>query len=101
VHNLEHGYTLPWYSATTPAAQVEELKRICEPAREDENSSGKFIVAAWDDARDTFPAGKTVTLSHRGAEQGYRQLCGSVSGEVVKSFIAAHPWRDAPEPNAA
>jgi hypothetical protein len=101
VHNLEHGYTIAWYTSATPQPQVDELKRLADLARKDDNTAGKFIVSAWDDARGAFPAGRTVALSHWGANNGYRQLCGAVSGAVVKSFVAAHPWRDAPEPNAA
>jgi hypothetical protein len=101
VHNLEHGYTVLWYTATTPAAQVEELKRIGELALKEPGANNKFIVSAWDDARGAFPAGKTVALSHWGAKQGNRQLCAAVSGEVVKSFVAAHPSTDSPEPNGA
>lgn len=101
VHNLEHGYTVVWYTAATPAPQVAELERLADLARDDANTGGKFIVSAWDDARGAFPAGRTVALSHWGATQGYRQLCGAVSGEVVKTFVASHPWKDAPEPDAA
>ncbi|HEY6795244.1 MAG TPA: DUF3105 domain-containing protein [Kineosporiaceae bacterium] len=101
VHNLEHGYTVVWYTASTPAAQVAELKRIGELAARETASKDKFIVSAWDDSHGAFPAGKTVALSHWGAKNGYRQLCGSVSGAVVKSFVTAHPSTDAPEPNAA
>jgi len=101
VHNLEHGYTVLWYTAATPKTQVDELKRIGELAVKEKGANNKFIVSAWDDARGAFPAGKTIALSHWGAKQGNRQLCSAVSGQVVKAFIAAHPATDAPEPNAA
>lgn len=101
VHNLEHGYTVLWYTSATSATQVEDLKRISDLAREDPNTNAKFIVSAWDEARGAFPAGKTVALSHWGKDNGYRQLCGAVSGAAVKDFVAAHPWRDSPEPDAA
>jgi hypothetical protein len=101
VHNLEHGYTVLWYTASTPPAQVDELKRIGELAVDEPGANNKFIVSAWDDARGTFPAGKTVALSHWGTERGSRQLCSAVSGEIVKTFIAAHPSTDSPEPNGA
>jgi hypothetical protein len=100
VHNLEHGYTLLWYTSATPAAQVAELQRIGELAVKEASAKDKFIVSAWDDSRGTFPAGKTIALSHWGAKNGYRQLCGTVSGAVVKAFISAHPSTDSPEPNA-
>jgi Protein of unknown function (DUF3105) len=101
VHNLEHGYTVLWYTAATPAAQVDQLKRIGELAAQEPASKDKFIVSAWDDARGAFPAGKNVALSHWGAKNGFRQFCGAVSGAEVRSFITAHPSTDSPEPNGA
>lgn len=100
VHNLEHGYTVLWYTADLPAEQVEQLRTISKLARtEDATTPGKFIVSAWDDSYGAFPEGKQVALSHWGADAGHRQLCGSVSGEVVEQFITAYPATDAPEPN--
>jgi hypothetical protein len=101
VHNLEHGYSVVWYSDALPEAQQDELKKISDLVRADKASAGKFIVSAWDSSRGAFPAGKNVAISHWGAKQGYRQLCGAVSGEQIKTFMKAHPWTDAPEPNAA
>jgi hypothetical protein len=60
--------------------------------------TGKFIVSAWDDAYGDFPSGMHVALSHWGAEQGHRQMCGKVSGAVVADFIEDFPASDAPEP---
>ncbi len=101
VHNLEHGYTVLWYTKDTPQAQVEELKRVAGLARQMKETSGKFIVSAWDENYGAFPAGKTVALSHWGAKNGHRQLCGTVSGAAVKSFVTAYPSTDSPEPNGA
>ncbi len=100
VHNLEHGYTIVWYTKTTPQAQVDELQKIADNARRMKETGGKFIVSAWDEAYGTFPAGKTIGMSHWGAKNGYRQLCGTVSGEAIKAFVTAYPSSDAPEPNA-
>ena len=71
----------------------------------------KFIVAPWNDKYGTFPDGKKYALSHwsaqtdaQGAVQsqsGHRMLCGSLSGEAVKSFVTQFPRTDAPEPNGA
>ncbi len=99
VHNLEHGYTVLWYTSATPKAQQDQLKKLATLARKDGSTAGKFIVSAWDDSRGAFPAGKTIGLSHWGAKQGHRQLCGSVSGAVVKKFIDTYPYTDSPEPN--
>lgn len=102
VHNLEHGYTILWYDDTIKGAKLDELKDLAVAARkEDAVGSGKFIVSAWDDAYGDFPQGKHVALSHWGAQQGHRQLCGQVSGAVVEDFVKKFPASDAPEPNAA
>ena len=99
VHNLEHGYTVLWYTSALPQAQIDQLKKIGDLALKEPGSSNKFIVSAWDDAHGAFPAGKTIGISHWGAKQGHRELCSAVSGEVVKKFVAAYPSTDAPEPN--
>ncbi len=100
VHNLEHGYSIVWYTAALPKAQQDQLKQISDLVRSDKSSAGKFIVSAWDESRGAFPAGKNVAISHWGAKNGFRQLCGSVSGAQIKSFMEKHPWTDSPEPNA-
>ena len=100
VHNLEHGYTLVWYTEDLPAEQVEQLRRIADIARGEDATNGKFIVSAWDDSYGTFEDDATVALSHWGADQGHRQYCGEVSGEAIKSFIDEYPATNAPEPNA-
>jgi hypothetical protein len=102
VHNLEHGYTIVWFTEDLPKEQQDQLRRIAELAREmDETAQSKFIVAAWDASRGEFPEGKQVAISHWGATDGYRQYCGSVSGDVIQKFVEEHPASDAPEPNAA
>jgi hypothetical protein len=102
VHNLEHGYTIVWYDASTPKAQVDELKKLSPLARDDKSTGpAKFIVAAWDESRGAFPTGKHIAFSHWGAKNGHRQLCGQVSGEAIKTFIGKYPYSDSPEPNAA
>lgn len=103
VHNLEHGYTVLWYDDTIKGKALDALKDIAVSARaKDPVSPGqKFIVSAWDDAYGDFPKGKHVALSHWGAEQGRRQLCGQVSGTVVNDFIEKFPAADSPEPNAS
>ena len=103
VHNLEHGYTILWYDDTIEGKQLDALKDIAESARADDNvgPNQKFVVSAWDDSYGDLPEGKHIGLSHWGAEQGHRQLCGKVSGEAVERFIEKFPASDAPEPNAA
>jgi len=101
VHNLEHGYTIAWYSPSLSAEQVETLGRAAEAMRREEaTGAGKFIAAPWDEARGPFPDGATVALAHWGAEEGALQYCGDVSGEAFRDFVTAHPATDAPEPNA-
>lgn len=102
VHNLEHGYTVLWYDDTIKGEQLDALKGIATSARSKDpvNPGAKFIVSAWDDSYGGFPKGKHVALSHWGAEQGHRQLCGKVSGAAVADFIEKFPAADSPEPNA-
>ena len=101
VHNLEHGYTVVWYAEDLPQAQVDQLEQISGIARDLDETGGKFIVSAWDDAYGELPDGMSVALSHWGAEQSHRQLCGTVSGEVVEQFVEDFPASDSPEPNGA
>jgi hypothetical protein len=107
VHNLEHGYTILWYDATTTDKQQATLRAVSDKANSSDAASQKFIVSAWDPAYGTFPAGKHFALSHWAADPqdlskqaGHRQLCGDVSGDVVQKFITQFPHTMAPEPNA-
>ena len=63
-------------------------------------SKDKFIVSPWDPAYGALPAGKKFALSHWSAtlssdqtavasQAGHRQLCGDISGAVVKSSSRA------------
>ncbi|HET7660975.1 MAG TPA: DUF3105 domain-containing protein [Oryzihumus sp.] len=111
VHNLEHGYTVLWYDPKAPAAKIAVVKQIAEMAPKTSWAKDKFIAAPWDSSHGTFPAGKLFALSHWAAkvkadgsiesQAGHRQLCGDISGDVVKQFIEKFPRTDAPEPNAA
>lgn len=102
VHNLEHGYTIAWYSSALPQDQVADLQAAAEAMRRDEaTQSGKFIAAPWDEARGALPGDAALALAHWGAEEGALQYCGGVSGQVFEDFVAAHPANDSPEPNAA
>lgn len=102
VHNLEHGYTVLWYDPSVLEDQESTLGELATKVTDDEELAeavnGKFIVAPWDTGRGEFPDGATYALTHWGAEQGFRQYCGELSGEVVRDFVAAHPSSDAPEP---
>jgi hypothetical protein len=102
VHNLEHGYTIAWYTEALPEEQLTALQDASEAMRDlDETQSGKFIAAPWDEARGEFPDGQGLALAHWGADRGALQYCGGVSGETITSFVEAHPANDSPEPNAA
>jgi len=102
VHNLEHGYNILWYDDTITGKALDTLKNLAASAASNElaGPASKFIVSAWDDSYGTFPSGKHVALSHWGATESHRQLCGKVSGEVVQNFMEKYPYSDAPEPNA-
>ncbi|MGN6244782.1 MAG: DUF3105 domain-containing protein [Motilibacteraceae bacterium] len=102
VHNLEHGYTILWYPRSADTAQQDTIKALAaKMAALDETGRGKFIAAPWDPAYGAFPAGKSYALSHWGQKQGYRQICGQLSGQVVQDFVKAHPYTDSPEPQSA
>ena len=69
---------------------------------------GEVAFAAY----GQLPAGKKFALSHWSAtlganktsvasQAGHRQLCGDLSGEVVKAFVQQFPRTSAPEPGAA
>lgn len=100
VHNLEHGYTVLWYDSTIKGADLDTLKDIATSARAKDSTRGKFIVSAWDDSYGELPEGKRIALSHWGAKNGARQLCGGISGEVVNRFVERFPAADSPEPAA-
>jgi hypothetical protein len=112
VHNLEHGYTILWYDATAGDAKKAELEQLSKVANKTEWALGKFIVSAWDPAYGELPAGKKFALSHWSAtlatgkstvasQAGHRELCGDLSGAVVKDFVQQFPLTSAPEPGAA
>jgi len=101
VHNLEHGYTVLWYDDTITGKKLDQVRDLAESASASEPAgpSSKFIASAWDDSYGTFPEGKHVALSHWGATESHRQLCGALSGDVVQKFMQQFPYSDSPEPN--
>ena len=102
VHNLEHGYTIAWYTSALPEDQVADLQAAVEAMRRDEaTQQGKFIAAPWDESRGALPGDASLALAHWGAEDGALQYCGGVSGQVFEDFVTSHPADDSPEPTAA
>jgi hypothetical protein len=112
VHNLEHGYTVLWYDQAAGEAKKAELEELAKVANKIDATLDKFIVSAWDPSYGALPAGKKFALSHWSAtlgpdqvsvvsQEGHRQLCGDLSGEVVKAFVTAYPRTSAPEPQGA
>ena len=110
--SLAHGYTSLWYEATAGDAKKAELERVAKVANQTDWALGKFIVSAWDPAYGELPAGKKFALSHWSAtlaadkasvasQAGHRELCGDLSGAVVKDFVQQFPRTSAPEPGAA
>jgi hypothetical protein len=110
VHNLEHGYTILWYDQQAGEAKKAELEQLAADTNKTDAATDKFIVTAWDPSYGALPAGKKFALSHWSAtlgddgavasQEGHRQLCGDLSGEVVKAFTEKYPRTSAPEPNA-
>jgi len=112
VHNLEHGYTVLWYDQSAGEAKKAELQELAKVTNKIDAATNKFIVSAWDPSYGELPAGKKFALSHWSAtlgsdktsvasQAGHRQLCGDLSGEVVKAFVEKFPRTSAPEPGAA
>ncbi|MEO6143399.1 MAG: DUF3105 domain-containing protein [Dermatophilaceae bacterium] len=112
VHNLEHGYTVLWYDESAGEAKKAALEELAKVTNKLDAASDKFIVSAWDPSYGPLPAGKKFALSHWSAtlaadkaslvsQQGHRQLCGDLSGEVVKTFVEKFPRTSAPEPGGA
>jgi hypothetical protein len=111
VHNLEHGYTVLWYDAKAGESKKAQLQELATVANKLDAAAGKFIVSAWDPAYGALPAGKKFALSHWSAtidpegkvtdQAGHRQLCGDLSGDIVKSFVQRFPRTSSPEPDAA
>ena len=112
VHNLEHGYTILWYDVKAGDTKKAELEQLAKVANKTEWALGKFIVSAWDPSYGELPAGKKFALSHWSAtlaadktsvaiQSGHRELCGDLSGAVVKAFVQQFPLTSAPEPGAA
>jgi hypothetical protein len=112
VHNLEHGYTVLWYDETAGKAKKAELEKLASVANKTEWALDKFIVSAWDPSYGELPAGKKFALSHWSAtlgadgtsvasQAGHRQLCGDLSGDVIKAFVQKFPRTSAPEPQGA
>jgi hypothetical protein len=100
VHNLEHGYTVLWYSPNLEGEQLEEIEGLATRLSGD-RTYRKFIASAWDESYGAFPAGKTIALSHWTRGTGHRQFCGQLAGSAVESFMKTYPASDSPEPNAA
>jgi hypothetical protein len=112
VHNLEHGYTVLWYDQTAGEAKKAQLQELAKVTNKIDAAADKFIVSAWDPSYGALPAGKKFALSHWSAtlgpdqtsvanQAGHRQLCGDLSGEVVKAFVEKFPRTSAPEPGGA
>ena len=112
VHSLEHGHTILWYDETIAEDDeaLEQVEELAEAAAGADDAEGKFMAAPWtSDDGEAFPEGTHLALTHwsvggdgdpSGDQQGIRQYCEAVSGEVVEDFIAEYPRTDAPEPNA-
>jgi len=112
VHNLEHGYTILWYDVAAGDAKKAQLEELARVTNKLDSAKDKFIVSAWDPTYGELPAGKKFALSHWSAtmgvdgktvasQAGHRQLCGDISGAVVKAFVQKYPLTSAPEPGAA
>jgi len=112
VHNLEHGYTIAWYRADAPEADVTALRQAAGTfGSETYDPTQKFIAAPYSATDGAFPDGKNVVLarwtadpsnpSDQTLQKGVRQACTQVSGQAIADFMATYPYSSSPEPNAA
>lgn len=112
VHNLEHGYTVAWYRADAPEAEITALRKVAGTfGSETYDPSQKFIAAPYSSTDGSFPDGKDVVLARWTAnpanpgdqtqQKGERQPCARVSGQAVADFMAKFPVASSPEPNGA
>lgn len=100
VHNLEHGYTLVWFSSELPAEQRDQLREVAADLRGSPSTGGKLVVVEWDDSYGPLPDDRPVVLTHWTADGGVRQACSAASGEALTAFVDRFPYTDSPEPNA-
>lgn len=112
VHNLEHGYTVAWYRADAPEAQITALRQAAGTfGSETYDPSQKFIAAPYSATDGTFPDGKNVVMARWTAnpdnpgdqtkQKGVSQACADVSGSAIADFMTKYPVASAPEPNGA
>ena len=113
VHNLEHGYTVAWYRADAPEAEIDNLSDIAKTfSSDDYDPADKFIAAPWTEQDGgPFPEGKNVVLAHWTADPaapadpskqpGVQQPCNQVSGAAIADFMTKFPASSSPEPNGA
>ena len=106
VHNLEHGYTLLWYSdeIAKDKKQVAEIEKLAKAKLPDAADGGFFIAAPFHASEGAaWPAGKKIAFAHwsagpEGQSFGHRQFCGALSGEALTTFINKFPAQDTQEP---
>ncbi|HEY0237638.1 MAG TPA: DUF3105 domain-containing protein, partial [Friedmanniella sp.] len=112
VHNLEHGYTVAWYRADAPEAEITALRQAAGTfGSENYDPTQKFIAAPYSTTDGTFPDGKNVVLARwtanptnpgdQAQQKGERQACTRVSGQAISDFMTKFPTASSPEPNGA
>lgn len=110
VHNLEHGYTLLWYSDSIADDEeaMSTLRAIAGKFGDSSNYRNKFIAAPWTPSDGTpLPEGQNVALTHwsagdaeAGSQKGIWQFCSDISGAAIEQFMINYPYMDSPEPAA-
>ncbi|MGD7704977.1 DUF3105 domain-containing protein [Microlunatus sp. Y2014] len=113
VHNLEHGYTILWYSSDTISdGDRRALETLAATFNGSDPTTNKFIAAPWSEQNDggAFPGDTEIILTRWVADPenptdvtkqfGVRRGCARVSGEVVINFMEQYPQQNSPEPNS-
>jgi hypothetical protein len=87
--------TVIWYLPTLSSSKVKTLDEFSQRLALD---NPDFVVAPWDTAYGTFPAGKQVAF----ATKGHVEYCAGVSGAAAQAFMQQFPAVAAtPTPSAS
>jgi nitrate reductase NapE component len=115
VHNLEHGWTIVWYSDDIDDAQLKQIRATAEKFDAfGSDPQYNVIFAPWtDDDGAAIPDGKSIAFAHWSVHQpefdmsfydsgevdswGQSQYCTSFSGAALEDFMNRYPYDDAPE----
>jgi hypothetical protein len=108
VHNLEHGYPILWYDQQAGDAKRADLRQLADVASNTDWALGSSSCRPGTRPTSSCrPARSSPSRTGRppstpetsvASQAGHRQMCGNLSGQVVKAFIQRFPHTSGPEP---